>query len=64
MKKRCTLSQLTSLVGACPIARGRVPGMAFTPRLRASGEGSGRFSAHSLRALKSRTLVFDEPTSF
>jgi hypothetical protein len=54
MKKRCTLSQLTSLVGACPIARGRVPGMAFTPRLRASGVRPFQraFSWHSLRALK------------
>ena len=38
MKKRCTLSQLTSLVGACPIARGRVPGMAFTPSQGVRGQ--------------------------
>ena len=50
MKKRCTLSQLTSLVGACPIARGRVPGMAFTPRLRRQGVRGQAVSARILLA--------------
>ena len=56
MKKRCTLSQLTSLVGACPIARGRVPGMAFTHPGVLDIRGRSDFSTDLTLARRGPTL--------